>query len=164
MHTFLASPACKTVFLAEDLRKSTRAGGTKLQGLATCQLRWVGAVNLVSNYPCAKRIKSKIELITCANKFFAGRVKNFPAVSTAPMAAQRRQRPAREENRVAELLHTLCSLHCRETSEQHVPLTLFNAHQHSFLYRPHTHPLLSCSHNIRKVRGYHIIALFMTEY
>jgi gamma-tubulin complex component 3 len=39
------------------------------------------------------------------------------------MAAQRRQRPAREENRVAELLHTLCSLHCRETS--HIP-TLYS--------------------------------------
>ena len=80
------------------------------------------------------------------------------------MAAQRRQRPAREEARATELLHTLCSLHCRETSEQHDPLTLFNAHQHSFLHRPHTHPLLSCSHDIRKVRGYHINALFMTEF
>ena len=80
------------------------------------------------------------------------------------MAAQRRQRPAREEARATELLHTLCSLHCRETSERHDPLTLFNAHQHSFLHRPHTHPLLSCSHDIRKVRGYHINVLFLTEY
>ena len=55
VHTFLASPACKAVFLAEDLRKSTL-----VQLLATCQLRWYYTrgrggipVNLVSNYPCA---------------------------------------------------------------------------------------------------------------
>ena len=108
---------------------------------------------------CARAFcKVKLKDITCADKFFAGRVNIFRLGSGVKLEARGSapwlRRGGRDlRGKKSEGLN--CSTpSARFTAGNQVSqLTLFNAHQHySLLHRPHIHPLLSRPHNIGKVK------------